>query len=387
MPIEKEFKTLLEIKKMNSEEKTTRRIQIQNWLRNHRLNSRKKLRLNFNHVPFSKFVTFIPLALGFSQFLTHRLFVRPNESFFEKNLPFFQTFQPKITLETVDYIAKPNYFASVGAGDKKKVESTFEFVEFISQNENLGKFGQPHFLAKIKKRSLSPETSRPEAQPNEGSELLCFSENNERFTALSCDFYILPSGNFLSNFSSRQKVSKNLDELPSYLKGLNQDYTLRDPLTLFSTSQTGEKTQTKSKAKLLMQPAPATCFTKLNLVKTTEALAQPSFLNSNVKSSSPNLLQDCSRNCFYKNRVDFYDKVKQLNTELDNLFIEKNISSFPLDTLESDSKRFQFLEDIRIAEKILADFEKNQISKESPGFRPMSGYLYPDMTSDEIESI
>ncbi len=99
MRIEKKLNQILETRDSNSKEKNTRKNKIKNWVLDQRSISRYKIRTNFSQINVSTFLTFLPLALGFSQFLAHHLNSNKKEPFFEANLHVLKTFKTKISLE------------------------------------------------------------------------------------------------------------------------------------------------------------------------------------------------------------------------------------------------------------------------------------------------
>jgi hypothetical protein len=366
MPIEKEFKNINETLTLSPGETKVEVFQLKKWFLTHRLNSRQKL--NFNYVNFTTFITFLPFGLAFSQFLTQHLSSHKTYSFFQKNLPVFASFQPKLNFETFEYIVKSNKnFSSIGF-------------------ENSFLFGQPNFIAKIKKPTLV---------------------DNKKFTGLSCDFYLIPSGNFLSKLSSVELLARNLDELPSYIKGLNQVYTVHEPLTLFCQ----KKTSSIQKNEIFGKPNQDFLVKTHNIVQSKSQKNQTSlsidvlklpigekklrlvkyFENKEQKLSPSSPQFNVSQNQFYKNRLDFYNNLTQLNTELENFFIEKLSSPVSVDireneltTLKKFLKTNSYGEDIVLSDKIFQKFETKHIADDVEGFRLMSGYKYPDMTSSEV---
>nr|YP_004347746.1 cell division protein [Chlorella variabilis]ADZ04994.1 cell division protein [Chlorella variabilis]AIH00159.1 putative plastid division protein [Chlorella variabilis]AJP09489.1 putative plastid division protein [Chlorella variabilis] len=382
MRTEKELNLILETRNPNSDEKNTRKSKLKNWVSNQRSISRYKIRANFTQINFSTFLTFLPLALGFSQFLAYHLNSSKTESFFEANLPVFKTFKPKISFETVEYIAKANSLYSWDLNNLEKNNLQKKFNPAFSSDHTF-LFGQPYFLAKIKKI------------PNQKT---FFCRDNKQFTALSCDFYLIPSGNFMSKISSIEGFSRKLDELPAYVKGLKQKSSFSPPLAFSSTS---EKFQPKQNLLLKTHKKEFTpqyklwkqVEKKLNLVQDLDPIVQKFPTNFSETASGQFTKNEIfqshdrfgRRSEFYKNRFDFYNKVNQLNSELQNLFIEKNISYSPNHLVENYSPDLQVIEDASISEKILEKLEKKQISEDLIGCRIMSGYVYPDMKTNDLE--
>lgn len=349
MRIEKDIKNINESVNSTSGENKTKMFQVQKWILTYRLTSRQKL--SFNSLNFTTFLTFLPFTLAFSQFLRQHLRAGQTDSFFQTNFPILTSFQPKLKSETFEYIVKPNKTVL-----QKGIDSSFLF-------------GQPHFLAKIKKP---------------------LELNHKKFTGLSCDFYVISSGNFLSKTSLLEELTRNLDELPSYMKGLNLNYSIREPLDIFtnkSVLQVQEKNRSHSDKKTssskIAFPKSVTSKTQLSLVKEIKPIG--------TKFSPTQPYHNFVGNHFYKNRLDFYKNVTQLNSELQNFFIEKTDTSHfgylnekEFLTLETFFKTNSYSDDVVLSDKILNYFEKNQISQEVDGFRFMSGYKYPDMTTNDL---
>jgi ATP-dependent Zn protease len=366
MRIEKKLNQILETRDSNSKEKNTRKNKIKNWVLDQRSISRYKIRTNFSQINVSTFLTFLPLALGFSQFLAHHLNSNKKEPFFEANLPVLKTFKPKISFETSEYIAKANFFESSDFKILQKGNLQKNFNSALSSNTRL-LFGQPFFLAKIKKK---PDQKRS------------FCQNKKQFTALSCDFYLIPSGNFLSKPASIEGFSRKLDELPAYLKGLKNNSSFSQPLPFLSDGEILQpnqnhldkyrKNEFTTKYKLFPH-----FKNKLKLVQDFSPLVQ----KVPTSFSKTTLLQKTD---YYKNRFDFYNKVNHLNSELQDLFIEKNISYSPNNIIGTYSSDSQILEGADISEKILEKLEKKKISADVLGCRIMSGYVYPDMKTKDL---
>jgi len=374
MRIEKKLNQILETRDSNSKEKNTRKNKIKDWVLDQRSISRYKIRTNFSEINVSTFLTFLPLALGFSQFLAHHLNSIKKESFFEANLPVLKTFKPKISFETIEYIAKANSFDSWDFKTLEEGNREKNFNSDLSSNTTL-LFGQPFFLAKIEKK---PDQKKGFCQPNNS------------FPALSCDFYLIPSGNFLSKTDSIEGFSRKLDELPAYLKGLKKNSTFSQPLSFFADRETLHPNQNHlDKLKKNEFTTKYKVFPHFeNKLKLVQDFPPP--VQKVPTSFSKTILLE--KTDYYKNRFDFYNKVNHLNSELQDLFIEKNISySFPLQekgtnniigTYSSDS---QIIDGADISEKILEKLEKKEISADLPGCRIMSGYVYPDMKTKDLE--
>ena len=182
MRIEKNTKLLIENKSVSEEEKTLM-YQIKKRVLNYRLTSRQKL--VENSINLATVIAFVPLALGFSHFLSHTSRsqnIQKGDSFFHTNLPVFTDFKPKLNFETFEYLLKSN-------------------ARVNSSSSNL-MFGQSNFGVTLKKSA---------------------SLSTKKFNGLSCDFYLLTSGACTKNFhfdsktSSLTNLARNFDELPSRL--------------------------------------------------------------------------------------------------------------------------------------------------------------------------
>ena len=388
MRTEKELTHILKLRKHYSEKNQTRLVRIKNWFLAYRLNLRQTL--NGRQWNFSTFLTFVPIALGFSHFFIHYLNAKENISFFKTNFPVFKTFYPKINLETVEYIVKPNSFSTSGLSKVQQHKVLF------SSDTNFF-FGQPQFLAKINKQPLIKNEVDPKKIVfRDGDEKTTISLDTQKFSGLSCDFYMIPSGNFCDVVYGNG-FTRDLDELPSYLNGFKQNLTFSEALTLFSTKENvGIRTTLSSKPEKKEARIEYTLFSDSEEIKNTLQLAREAPLvhkknffgkeTGEAKLISIKLSESFSvKNKFYKNRFDFYTEANKLQTHLLNLFLEKRISCFQSNFVEKQMTTFEFLEDDDIIEKILQDLEKKHISKDLIVVRTMSGYNYPDTNTRDLE--
>nr|YP_010704284.1 putative plastid division protein [Micractinium simplicissimum]WCO87790.1 putative plastid division protein [Micractinium simplicissimum] len=384
MPIEKNIKSPLEDVKSVSGEHKTLMFQIKQWVLNHRLNSRQKLLSK--PINLATVVTFLPLALGFSQFLSHksRSFESPEKSyyFFGQNLPVFIQFKPKINFETFEYISKSN-----------------SRVSMKSNQMNL-LFGQSNFGVPIKQSS---------------------SLGTKKFSGLSCDFYLLTSGNFFDKTFPRITSIRDLDELPAYVQGLNPNLILRTNtqeqvlLNLVSKKKTKlgsfQKSQNvseflflNSKIKNWKLEKNKNYHTRSKKILDISADTPTKlFLAKEVKKTLPQtdgqkLVEYPTK--LFTQRLNFYLARNQFNTELQNLFTKKNISCFSNHYLKTSSQE-KLIQDVfpdffsvsrlkfkvtreRFVETILQEVDKINISEDIANSRVMSGYNYPDMTREEL---
>lgn len=384
------------IRPVSDEEKTLMFL-IKQRVINYRLNSRQKLL--GNPINLATVVAFLPLALGFSQFLSDTSRFSKNgektSSFFEKNLPVFTHFKPKLTFETFEYISKSN----------SRVYANETSTNFI--------FGQSNYGVTIKK-------------PN--------PVRNKKFNGLSSNFYFLISSKNCSNFSSMVRLARNLDDLPAYVQGLKkvhertpnvENYSKNQETKteflfasknsvfgcLFETShdkQIGQdalfshlKSGTSQASQGEHDKKDSTQYTKTisSTSKLTPKLKLVNcFKKTSPKTESSNLLFDL--NPFYKDRLEFYNDKIQFNTELQTAFTEKHISCVSNDSLSNFLELNRSQDDLSllnlvvtqnsevsdefIIETLLQELEKSSLSEDLPNFRFMSGYNYPDMTSEEL---
>ena len=387
MRIEKDFK---QTNHLNKGENKTNLVKMKNFLENHRLHSRQNFLLK--PINFVTVLTFLPFALGFMDFLYKKNVYEKSDPFFQKNLPAFSCLTPKLNIETFEYIYKSNFFNN---SEKNK---TFDssLVKQIYDKKFL--FGRPLFFAKVpidKKNFLSTSAQKT------------FSLEN--FNGLICNFEIEKPARVFFNNKSLDIFYQNLDELPSYLKGisLKQKSTLRNKNIVgvfedFSKNSTSKLVNestflknTSQKEKLsvdnerLFLLRSSRISSELNLIK------QP---KQNFTNFSPTVFDLSSfKNQFLKNRFSFYKNLSVVNSELNNLVIEKNIVLLPTVTkpsLKKFDKEPSVLKTILteisnndetfVLEKFLQDFNKKRISQEVSEFRLMSGYNYPDMNMSDL---
>lgn len=370
MPIENNIKTpetqnqIFGKDPIRSQQEKTVMFRIKQWVVSHRLNSRQKLLVN--PINLAMVGAFLPLALGFSQFLINSSrsshnFGKSND-FFEKNLPVFTQFKPKLNFETFEYISKSN-----------------SKIPLKPIDHNL-KFGQSKFQVTLKQPSLI---------------------RTNKFNGLSCNFYLLTSGNFISKTSSNRALNRNLDELPAYFEGLksSKEYTIRQDsifdkvkpeMSKISELQ-NKKTLKKNQRKKTSFDSISNLRTRVYLVSSFQPLLDKNFSSELVLNS----------NQLYKDRLDFYTDVNKFNAELENLFTKKTVSCFSGDLIKNVSEQNLIKDDISLLnlflnqksevsdefliEIILQELEKTTISEDSKNLRFMSGYMYPDMTSQELK--
>lgn len=349
-----------------SEEENRSLFVINEWILNHRLNYRQKLL--GNSVDLATVTAFLPLALGFFQFLTDSSrsasTLCRSDQFFAKNLPVFTQFKPKLSFETFEYISKSN----------KRALSTPAQTKFT--------FGSRDYGVPLK----NPD-----------------SIHNTTFNGISCDFYLLTSRSFPSKISSISKLARNLDELPAYLEGFKKvdkgNLISKNPLFLPTKTETKQQFKSVNDESVSVKQSQKLLFDESSKLTTNLTLV-PRSKDTIKKTSFP--IISLPDNKFYKDRVEFYTDKKQFSTELQKAFTEKSISCFSNDSVllfsEQAKKKIQeensFLnfdlpqdyplnEDF-LSETILQELEKKLIPADLPIFRFMSGYIYPDMTSEEL---
>lgn len=372
-------------KGLSEEEAKTQIFLIKQWLAANRVLTRKKLGLN--PISFSTLLTLLPFALGFVQFLTSKpTSLVKTESFFQKTLPLFANFHPTYNYETLQYIVKSDT-------DLTAPDRTFLL-------------GQPQFVAELKNPSSNGKNAMEQNPP-----FFLESVSAQKFNGISCNFYRISSESLLS----KNKTSTRLfDELPSYVQGLKDLDKENQPNNLFNiqkkefTESVHAPTQASVKSqfnypKLLFKPT-ISDETKLQLLDNSLVQKQ--------ESLKKNSLENYFSKNRYKNRLDFYNTVDKLNTEIQNIFIQQKISLFSTGVkqntrLDSKNEFIESLNDLSLLDEdsvfleeflqknpsikksvpmdtLLQLFEKQSLSEELPGFRLMSGYKYPDMTSANI---
>lgn len=360
---------------------------IKQWVLNNRLNSRQKLLAN--PVNLASVVAFLPLVLGFSQFLSNASrssqHLDKRDHFFEKNLPVFTDFKPKLSFETFEYISKSN----------KRGQT-------ISPSTTL-MFGPSPYGVTLKKPAS-----------------LC----NKNFNGITCDFYLLTSQSFPLKTSSILTLARNLDELPAYVQGFKQvQYENKSLLTNFkndhekiwedSLFSNVKKQNNRPKFQEFGKEIEKDLGAKNSVFGTKkEKLSFSSTLRLMTSDKKltlvPRIKENLNKtwysdvhfqeNQFYKDRLDFYNDKTQVKNEIQNAFTEKQVSCN--DFLVNFSEQNKNQDEISLlklistknsqitnefaTELLLQGLDKIRISEDLPSFRSMSGYNYPDMTSEEL---
>lgn len=428
MHIKKDLKNNIEKFNSNQLEKKTNFFIMKKFISNYRFQSKQNFLLK--PINFKTVLTFLPFALGVAEFIYKKYTPQKPNIFFQKTLPAFTFLNSKINFETLEYVSKSNFLTT---GQKNLEELVIENDFWQLGRENPDKtffFGHPNFIARLKKPQI-------------------FSR--KKFNGLLCNF---DTANFADSFY------KNLDELPSYLKGLSpinetnrleRKINLKQKLTFLRQIESAEaqklalfpnlsvkddsltpasisKELFKSNNKLIRTSdqvfkTPLVSIKKNNFSVPTDFFKQPH--NNNLFCLTPSIVEkkltlvnDCNKKFtsfsfylvkpttkFSKNRHLFYKNLFQLNTELHNLFLSKNLCYLPniepnsnVNLYEKDEKFLKnFFNEISykkngltqidetfLLEKILQKFSKKNLSGDFPGFRLMSGYKYPDMNNPDL---
>lgn len=364
MHMEKNRKFPLETSRSFSREKKPLMFRINHWISYQRLNSRNKLFLN--PINLATTLAVIPIVLGVSQVLPYKSRFSKNlakpESFFEKTLPGFHEFKPKLNFETFEYISKSN-------------------TRLVEGNPKILMFGQSNFVTRIKKSdSVSPNT----------------------FNKVSCNLYFLPSGNFGSKTSSIRALARNLDELPAYVEGFKKTEAGAIPKSLFETNRNLEtvnfkKSKSGKRSSVAEFQSKNIFFSANPRLKTKLPLIQR-LTTKGKKTTSTELVSFLTQ--FSENFFEFEKTLNQINNELDTLFTEKNVCLFSnnfWEDLENEEDQLQNFrkkslniffnskdDEKNPSLETIKKLETKTISEDSPGFRLMSGYKYPDMSAEDI---
>ena len=397
MSTENDFKTLnqndslnLVLPKQESLETKTRekRNQIFNfkhWIATYRSTTRTKI--GRKALKLSTVLAFLPVAVGFLDFLRPQVTSPRNyESFFQKTLPVFANFQPKLSYETFHYITRAN--------------SDLTHKNFV--------LGQPKFLATF--NQLNSEKTFL----NKNKEIEKTAQNLNQFdlgsfSGFSCQFFPISSEEFVP--FSKRFISVNfpptvLDDLPGYVQGLksNTSNLVKNvPISLL-TEKKSFQTKVFSKIEKPIHGAVKTS----SYPKLKKSLSAPrDFLLDSKPHGALRLLQKTQIHSLVPTMLnqetwaehhDFYNNVDILDRELQNLFLDKKIS-FGLNNLldqgESEIKKdLPFVKDFLqknshvddefLINLVLQNLDKQKISTEDIGFRLMSGYIYPDTTSEDL---
>lgn len=385
MRIEKDLK---QNNHLNKGENKTNLILMKNFLQNHRLHSRQNFLLK--PINFVTVLTFLPFALGFLDFIYKKHVYEKSDPFFQKNLPAFSSLTPKLTVETFEYIYKSNFLNN----SHKTISVDSSLSKQMYDKKFL--FGRPPFLAKI---------------PSDKN--MCFSTSAqktfslEKFTGLLCTFETEKTGILFFNNDSLDLFYQNLDELPAYLKGISlkeknaltnkklaelfEDFSKTSTKNLFNQSTLLKNRAQKEKFSVYTHRffllTSSNISSDLNLIKKSKQKLTPFSIAVFDKSSF--------KNAFYKNRFSFYKNFSLLNSELQNLVIEKNIFLLPTSTneslkvsepsvLKSILTKVSDIDEVFVLDKLLQDFNKKNLSQELSSFRLMSGYNYPDMNLSNL---
>lgn len=390
MSTENNLKTLTEtdsfnpiVSKQESLEKETKEklkpvFNLNQWLLTYR--SKTRVKLGHKLLNLSTVLACMPVAVGFLEFLRLQISSpRQYEFIFQKTLPIFANLQPKLTYETFHYITGANLELNSSVNKKGFFLGRPQFIATFNQSN-----WEKKFLNKIKK--------------DQKSSLKKFDLNS--FSGFSCSFAPLSSGSFKT--STKRNIFTNsvpqiLDELPGYVQGLPS-----------KRSKSGiPEALVKSIQKQPVQTNLVFSVESSKLSKNLLLLPSNFLLNSSSQNRL-RLLQKSQiyslstpfslKKGFWSQHSDFYTNLNQLDKEFQKLFVKKQISlglNDFLDHSESEIekdlpffkdflKNTSHIDDDLVLNMILRNLDKQTISKETEGFRMMSGYQYPDATSQEI---
>lgn len=392
MSTENNLKTLTETDSFNpivskqesiekeNKEKTKTVFNLNQWILTYR--SRTRIKFGQKFLNLSTVLACLPVAVGFVDFLRLQISSpRQYESIFQKTLPIFANLKPKLTYETFHYVTGANFELNSNINKKKFFIGRPHFIATFNQSN-----WEKKFLNKIKK--------------DQKSSLKNFDLNS--FSGFSCSFDPLSSESFNTSskrnlFNSTNSVTQILDELPGYVQGLPS----RRPKSRISHALV------KSTQKQSLQ---TNSFFSVESIKPSKnlLLIPPNFLLNSPFQSRLRLLQKSHlyslstpfslKKGFWSQHSDFYTNLNQLDKEFQKLFVKKQISlglNDLLDHSESEiEKDLPFLKDFLkntshiddelVINMLLQNLDNQTISKETEGFRKMSGYQYPDTTSEEL---
>lgn len=366
---------------------------IKKWISTYRSTTRTKI--GRKALKFSTVLAFLPVAAGFLDFLRPQISSpRSYESFFQKTLPVFANFQPKLSYETFHYIARAN------------LDLPLTHTNFV--------LGQPKFVATLN------QFNSEKTFLNKKIETTNRSQNDfalGSFNGFSCEFCQISSERLAPFsqkvlFSSLNSATPLLDELPGYVQGLqsNSSNLVHNVPNSLITDKKLLQTDLLSQ---IEKPLPmdvkvfSSSILKKEGVKKSLVVPNDFLLNSN--SQKPlRLVQKPKIEDFgtplslnqqlWAEHGDFYNNIEKLEKEFRNLFREKQISlglttvleqgelenqkesSFVKDFLQKNSH----IDDEFLINLVLRQLDKQRISTEATGFRLMSGYLYPDTTNQEL---
>lgn len=377
------------------------------WL----LTYRSRTRVNFGKklLNFSTVLACLPVAIGFLDFLRLQMSSTGQyESIFQKTLPLFANLQPKLTYETFHYVTsisqKQNLTSTISNNPKKLClfgeEREGENLKLNSNKNNKGFFlGRPQFIATLNQTNWEKNFSNNIKKEQKNSPKTFYLN---WFSGFSCSFDPLSSTRFDTSskrnlFNATNSITQILDELPGYVQGLPR----RHPKpAIYQSLVNSRKNQ-------LLQ---INFFSSVESSKQSKnfLLIPSNFLLNSASQSRLRLLQNSQiyslstpfdlKKGFWPHHSYFSTNLNQLDKEFEKIFVKKQISlglNDLLDYSESEiEKDFSFLkdflktashiEDELIITKLLENLDNQTISKENEGFRIMSGYQYPDTTSQEL---
>lgn len=421
MSTENDFQTLTQtdglnpvVSKQGSLEKETKPkikpvLNLKQWIATYRSTTRVKIGRKL--LNFSTVLACLPVAVGFLDFLRPQISSpRHYESFFQKTLPVFANFQPKLTYETFHYITKAN--------------------SVLIANQKGFLLGQPQFIATLNQSSslqndsnlktFTTHSQKSNFTPNFLNLGMKKQFNLNLFSGFSCYFSPISSGSFTPVskkliFDSVNILPQILDELPSYVQGLpsnvSKPVTSSPDSSLIVNEKKSLQTQLSSSRKSKKQSNNSISIPQYFLLEpssqSTLRLLQQTRLYS--LSNTP-----CLTKGFWSKHRDFYTNVNQLDREFQKLFLEKKISlssndlgSFPQNLVlgindvfrneqveNENQKDLPFVKELLqknshiddefLIDMLLRTLDKQKVANEADGFRLMSGYNYPDTTQLEL---
>ena len=408
MSTENNLKTLTETDSFNpilskqeslekeTKEKTKPVFNLNQWVLTYRSRTRVKFRQKLLNL--STVLACLPVAVGFLDFLRLQISSpRQYESIFQKTLPIFANLQPKLTYETFHYVTSQKHYLSQKKNFLGREGANLE----LNSTTNKKRFfiGRPQFIATVNQSNWE-KIFLNKIQKDQKSSLKKFDLNS--FSGFSCSFAPLSSGAFNISlkrniFNPTNSVTQILDELPGYVQGLPS-----------RRSKSGiPHALVKSTKKQSLQ---TNLFFSLESSKPSKnlLLIPSNFLLNSSSQSRLRLLQKSQiyslstpfslKKGFWSQQSDFYTNLNQLDKEFQKVFVKKQISLGLNDLLNhSESeiekdlpffkdflKNTSHVDDEFIINMLLRNLDKQTISKETEGFRLMSGYQYPDTPSQEL---
>ena len=360
------------------------RTKVEIKLREHQLAVRTSI--NSHPINVATLLSILPFVVGFSQFLTQKHKNNLNQVFFQKNIPGLGLPTENIHWDTFQYILKDDV-------------SFLNDIDHIKWAENSVLFtkrekAQPiSFIGILKINNLKADF---------GPSAIC--ENNlDESNSKSFQLTSRISQNKLNrvtNFYNR------LDELPTKLDSTAHKIHLEEnpknslfskPNSYQSENKFSIKKNHKSSHKKFLIP-------KSNLDENILLEIDQKFLSalntrSNLNEKKNFILEKQNKksfkNTFLNNKLTFFDNLDLLQKEFKNIFLKTglipSLDGVSLDqskhafelikTLNSNLKHF---EENLFLEELIANMDEIALPEEIIQARRMSGYQYPDMTTNEV---